>query len=99
MSTDTSKNPKGLPDGIISETDSDIIHILAHNGKVYHAIKKTVQTTLLSAPKYPGFDLDGVETRKIKSNEFEGYFTGRLYTYTYFKLLNVYVPYVPTALD
>ena len=81
----------------ISETDSEIIHVLDTKrtgmsygawGKVNHVIQKIVKTTSASAPEYVDFALIKKESRKIRGGEFDDYYTGRLYTYTYYKYLD-----------
>lgn len=88
------KPPKDYTKYIISEIDSEIIHVLDINGDVQHVIQKIVTTTLPSALEYSGFVLIEKGSRKFTNIEKEHY-DGRLYTYIYYKYLNVYAPYYP----
>jgi hypothetical protein len=75
---------------IISDTISEIRHELIDE-KVKHVIYRTLEVTDGNIPEnvfYDGYHWIKSESRKIRHGEFDGYYSGRLYIYTFMKILD-----------
>lgn len=76
-------------DTIISDTTSEIQH-REIEGRVCHVVYRTVifANNLRRDAVDDTFILMSSQKRKIQHNEFDGYFSGRIYTNVYMKILD-----------
>lgn len=75
---------------IISEVDSDIEHIVV-DGSLRHVVRKMILVAndpTIQDLSTNGFVFLGCGTRKIKDDEFDGRYEGKLYTFHYIRYLD-----------